>query len=77
MTGAENRNELIIKNRGRIGTGSCINSDGREFCVIRNADNTYSLQADGFRWIKDGVKKLSTIQRFVDKNNYGILIREE
>ncbi len=66
---------LVIKNKGSLSIGKCTTPTGRTFTVIK-AGGTYGIK-EGLRWMKDGVKRLSTIQKFADKCNYGILISEE
>ena len=59
------------------GFGKCVNADGTQFTVLR-ADGLYNLsmqEKGSFTfWVKENVKRVSTLQRFADDRGFGIQI---
>ena len=58
------------------GYGKCTNKNGTELTVLR-AGGLWNLSAkySGFSfWVKENVKRVSTLQRFADDKGYGIKI---
>ena len=73
--------EVIIN---KYGFGKCAlekNGVTIYLVVLRTPVGYYNLSVsrnDGFTfWVKENCKRLSTIQRYLDSNNYGITLKEE
>ena len=66
---------LIVSSE--TGYGKFTNKNGDEFVVLRT-DGYYSLgvyRKGGFlSWVKEDVKRISTIQKLVDEREYGFTI---
>ncbi len=62
------------------GYGKATNKRGDTFIILK-ADGLYNLSKKGkneniTRYVKENVKRLSTLQRFADKHQYDIEIKE-
>lgn len=65
-------NRLVVVN----GYGRCKDKNRTEFVVLR-ADGLYNLGIDegyGISWVKENVKRISTLQKFLDERNYNVKI---
>ena len=68
----------------KIGFGKCVTDSGIKLAILRTKGvngEEYSLNAkrpeDRYDyWIKENVKRISTIQRYLDRNNYNVIIVE-
>lgn len=68
---------LIVK---KYGHGHLRRESGEEFSVLRCGDlwNLSHRKAGGWDfWVKENVKRLSTLQKYADNNGYNIIIKEE
>lgn len=65
----------------KTGFGKCVNDNGTTFKVLKTKDGLYNLaigrKGEFEFWAKEDVKRLSTIQKYLDSHNYNVKVEEE
>lgn len=69
--------KLTVEFHGAQGFGKCVTADGTTVCVLKTREfYNLSIQHKGefSFWAKENVKRISTLQKWLDERGYDVKI---